>query len=36
VIKIYSTPSFRSEVKPEVLCHKILRHIKEPLTYQRY
>jgi hypothetical protein len=35
-IKIRSTPSFRWEVKPEAPCHKILRHVKDPLTYQRY
>jgi hypothetical protein len=35
-IKIRSTPSFGWEVKREVLCHKILRHVKDPLTYQRY
>jgi hypothetical protein len=33
-IKICSTPSFRWEVKPEVPCCKILRHAKDPLTYQ--
>jgi hypothetical protein len=27
-IKIRSTPSFGWEVKPEVLCRKILRHVK--------
>jgi hypothetical protein len=36
VIKIHSTPSFRLEVKPEVPCHKILRHAKDLLTYFRY
>jgi hypothetical protein len=35
-IKISSTPSFRWEVKPEVPCRKILRHVEDPLTYQRY
>jgi hypothetical protein len=30
-IKIRSTPSFRWEVKPEVPCRKILRHIKDLL-----
>jgi len=30
-IKIHSTPSFRWEVKLEVLCHKILRHVKDIL-----
>jgi hypothetical protein len=36
VIKIRSTPSFRWEVKPEVPCHKILWHVKDPLMYQTY
>jgi hypothetical protein len=27
-IKIRSTSSFGWEVKPEVLCHKILQHVK--------
>jgi hypothetical protein len=35
-IKIRSTPSFGWEVKSEVPCRKILRHVKDPLTYQRY
>jgi hypothetical protein len=35
-IKIRSTLSFVREVKPEVPCHKILRHVKDPLTYLRY
>jgi hypothetical protein len=35
-IKMRSTPSFGWEVKPEVPCRKILRHVKDPLTYQRY
>jgi hypothetical protein len=35
-IKIRSTPSFAWEVKPEVLCRKILRHVKDPLKYLRY
>jgi hypothetical protein len=30
-IKIYSTPSFGWEVKPEVLCHKISWHVKHLL-----
>jgi hypothetical protein len=34
--KIRSTPSFGWEVKPEVPCLKILQHVKDPLTYQRY
>jgi hypothetical protein len=33
-IKIRRTPSFGCEVKPEVPCRKILRHVKDPLTYQ--
>jgi hypothetical protein len=35
-IKILSTTSFGWEVKPEVPCRKILPHVKDPLTYQRY
>jgi hypothetical protein len=35
-IKIRSTPSFGWEVKPEVLCHKILQHVKDPLRYFGY
>jgi hypothetical protein len=35
-IKIRSTPSFGWEIKPEVPSRKILRHVKDPLTYQRY
>jgi hypothetical protein len=35
-IEMRSTPSFGWEVKPEVPCRKILRHVKDPLTYQRY
>jgi hypothetical protein len=35
-IKIRSTPSSLSEVKPDVPCRKILRHVKNPLAYQRY
>jgi hypothetical protein len=35
-IKIRCTPSFGWEVKPEVPRPKILRHVKDPLTYQRY
>jgi hypothetical protein len=30
-IKILSTPSFGWEVKPEVPCRKILRHVKDLL-----
>jgi hypothetical protein len=29
-IKIHSTPSFRWEVKPSALYHKILGHVKNP------
>jgi hypothetical protein len=36
VIKIRSTPSFRWGVKPEAPCHKILGHVEDLLTYQRY
>jgi hypothetical protein len=35
-VKIRSTTSFGWEVKPEVHCRKILRHVKETLTYLRY
>jgi hypothetical protein len=35
-IKIRSTPSFGWKVKPEVPRRKILRHVKDPLMYQRY
>jgi hypothetical protein len=35
-INIRSTPSVGWEVKPEVPCRKILWHVKDPLTYQRY
>jgi hypothetical protein len=35
-IKIRSTPSFGGEVKREVPCRKILRHVKDHLTYLRY
>jgi hypothetical protein len=35
-IKIRNIPSFGLEVKPEVTCRKVLRHVKVPLTYQRY
>jgi hypothetical protein len=34
--KIRSTPSFGWEVKPEVACRKILRHVKDPLGYFRH
>jgi hypothetical protein len=30
-----STPSFGSEVKPEVPCRKILRHVKRSVQYER-
>jgi hypothetical protein len=36
VIKIHSMPSFGWEVKPEAPGYKILRHVKDPLTCQRY
>jgi hypothetical protein len=32
-VKIRSTPSFGWEVKPEVPCCKILRHVKDLLKY---
>jgi hypothetical protein len=32
-IKIRITPSLGREVKPEVPCRKILRHVKDPLRY---
>jgi hypothetical protein len=35
-INIRNTPSFGWEVKPEVPCRKILRHVENPLTYLRY
>jgi hypothetical protein len=35
-IKIRSTASFGWEVKPEVPCRKILRHVKDPLKYFKY
>jgi hypothetical protein len=34
-IKIRSTTSFGGEVKPSVLCRKILRLVKEPYKYER-
>jgi hypothetical protein len=34
-IKIRSTTSFGGEVKPSVLCPKILRLVKEPYKYER-
>jgi hypothetical protein len=34
-IKTYSTLSFGWVVKPEAPCRKILRHVKDPLTYLR-
>jgi hypothetical protein len=30
VIKVHSITSFGGEVKPSVLCHKILLHVKDP------
>jgi hypothetical protein len=36
VIKIRSTPSFGWEVKPEVPCSEILRHVKNSITYLRH
>jgi hypothetical protein len=35
VIKIHSTPSFGWGVKPEVTCHKVLQHVKDPMRYFR-
>jgi hypothetical protein len=35
-LRICSTPFFGPEVKPEVPCLKILWHVEDPLTYQRY
>jgi hypothetical protein len=35
-IKFRITHSFAWEVKPEVPCCKILRHVKDPLRYYRY
>jgi hypothetical protein len=35
-IKIGSTHSFGWEIKPDVPCHKILWHVKDPLRYFRY
>jgi hypothetical protein len=36
MIKIRRSPSFGWEVKPDVPCRKMLRHVKDPLTYLRY
>jgi hypothetical protein len=36
MIKVYSTPSFIWNVKLEAPCHKILRHVKDPLKYFSY
>jgi hypothetical protein len=36
VIKIRSTPSFGWEVKPEIPCRKVLRHVADPLRHFRY
>jgi hypothetical protein len=35
-IKFQSILSFGGEVKPETPCRKILRHVKDPLRYERY
>jgi hypothetical protein len=35
-IKIRSTTSFGGEVGPSASSHKSLRHVKEPLRYDRY
>jgi hypothetical protein len=35
-VKIRSTPYFGLEVKPETAFLKMLRHVKDPLTYPRY
>jgi hypothetical protein len=35
-IKIRSTTSFGWEVKPDVPCRKILRHVKDQLTYKMH
>jgi hypothetical protein len=35
-INIRSSPPFGWEVKPKNPCRKILRHVKDSLTYQRY
>jgi hypothetical protein len=34
--KICSTPSFGWEVKPEVPCLKVVRHVEDPWRYFRY
>jgi hypothetical protein len=36
MIKICSTPSFGLDVKPQIPCRNILRHVKDPLTHLRY
>jgi hypothetical protein len=36
VIKIRSTTFFGWEIKPEVPCRKILRHVKDPLRYFKF
>jgi hypothetical protein len=35
-IKLRSTSSSRWDVKPEIPCRKILRHVKDPLRYFGY
>jgi hypothetical protein len=34
-VKIRSTTSFGVEVKPSAPCRNILRHVKDPLRYDR-
>jgi hypothetical protein len=36
LINFRSTPYFEWEVKLEIPCRKILRHVKHQLAYQRY
>jgi hypothetical protein len=36
LLRAIRTPSFGWEIKPEVTCRKILRHVKDPLRYFRY
>jgi hypothetical protein len=33
--KICSLTSFRGKVKPSASCHKFLRHVQDPLRYDR-
>jgi hypothetical protein len=35
-VNIRSSPTFGWEIKPEVPCRKILRHVEDPLRYFRY